>query len=325
MFKNIIQNFVNESLKDLSPFLCSHWEIDHVCYRTDSHENYRYIQNIFSEVGILLGETIVGGRPIACFELHQPILTSHGLVSLVEVPAPKPGRHYDSGLEHLEVVVDCTFDAFLEKFPDLEWNTRATNKIFNPEIEAKFSNFNVKFHHHALNHIIELEKSTALDFLPKLQNFAKYSPQIAGTIPLGIAVQGSDLDVLMQAFDFDELAKDILAYFPDAKITSNTEMLTANFHYGALPVEIYAENLVPLEQKAYRHLRIEGRLIKLLGHKFKNNVIKLKQTGLKTEPAFGKILNLSSPYEELLELYWLSDVALLERLNPLFLQGRQNI
>lgn len=314
MFESLIQDFVEESLKDLSPYLRSHWEIDHVCYRTKSLEGYGKIKNEFSQIGISTGETIVGGRPIACFELHSPVRTSHGFVSLVEIPAPKPNRRVDSGFEHLEIVVDCTFEALLQKFPELNWDLRATSKIINPEIEAKFSKFNVKFHHHALDHIIELERhSAAFGFIPSLQVFSKYFPLIAGTIPLGIDVKGSDLDILMLACDFDELAKDILTDFPEAKITTSANNLTANFIHGYLPVEIFAENTNPLEQKAYRHLRIEGRLLKLLGNDFKKKIIKLKKDGLKTEPAFGKLLNLSNPYEELLELYWQSDEVLLER------------
>ena len=310
----MIYDFVEECLKDLRPYLESHWELDHVCYRTESVEDYVETKRSFSKIGYLLGETSIGGRPIACFELYNPVITSHGMVSLVEVPAPKPGRKIDSGFEHLEVVIDCTFEALMKKFPNFNWDNRAISKGFNNEIEAKFSDFNVKFHHHSLNHIIELERNIeAHELVLKLQSLSEYSPQIAGTIPLGIATVGSDLDVLMQAHDFDKLANDILKYFPEANIRMSSDNLTANFYHRKLPVEFYAEKILPLEQKAYRHIRIEGRLLKLLDSDFKNQIMKLKSDGLKTEPAFGKLLDLSRPYEQLLDLYWLSDQDLLER------------
>ena len=308
--------FVEKCLKELRPYLEPHWEIDHVCYRTESLEDYVKTKNNFSKIGYFLGDTIVGGRAIACFELHRPIMTSQGLVSFIEVPAPKPGRKIESGYEHLEVVIDCTFEALMKSFPNLSWDTRAISKGFNNEIEANFSSFNVKFHHQALKHIIELEKNTdAHELILKLQSLSEYSPQMAGTIPLGIATGGSDLDVVMQAHDFDKLANDILKCFPEGKIKMSSNNLTANFDHRKLPVEFYAEKTLPIEQKAYRHLRIEGRLLKLLGSDFKNQIIKLKSDGLKTEPAFGKLLNLSHPYEQLLDLYWLSDQELLERLS----------
>lgn len=193
----MLYDFVEKCLKDLRPYLEPHWEIDHVCYRTKSLEDYVKTKNSFSKIGYLLGETCIGGRPIACFELHSPVMTSQGLVSLVEVPAPKPGRKSDSGYEHLEVVIDRTFEALMIKFPNLSWDTRAISKGFNNEIEAKFSDFNVKFHHHALNHIIEVEKNTdAYELVVQLQSFIEHSPQIAVPITeLGINhLQAKSLD-----------------------------------------------------------------------------------------------------------------------------------
>ncbi len=310
----MIYDFVEECLKDLRPYLEPHWELDHVCYRTESVEDYVETKRSFSKIGCLLGETSIGGRPIACFELYNPVITSHGMVSLLEVPAPKPGRKIDSGFEHLEVVIDCTFESLMLKFPNLSWDTRAISKGFNNEIEANFSNFNVKFHHHALNHITELERNAeAHELVLKLHNLSEYSPQVAGTIPLGIATKDSDLDVVMQAYDFDKLANDIFKYFPEAKIKMSSDNLTANFYHRKLQVEFYAQKTLPLEQTAYRHLRIEGRFLKLFGSDFKNQIMKLKSDGLKTEPAFGKLLGLSRPYEQLLDLYWLSDQDLLQR------------
>jgi hypothetical protein len=100
---------------------------------------------------------------------------------------------------------------------------------------------------------------------------------------------------------------------PEAKIKMSFDNLTANFYHRKLPVEFYAEKTLPLEQKAYRHLRVEGRLLKLLSSDFKNQIMELKSGGLKTEPALGKLLGLSRPYEQLLDLYWLSDQDLLQR------------
>jgi hypothetical protein len=47
---------------------------------------------------------------------------------------------------------------------------------------------------------------------------------------------------------------------------------------------------------------IEHRLLLKHGEAFKNKVIELKQNGLKTEPAFAKLLGIEGdPYEELLK------------------------
>lgn len=307
-------NFLESALKELSPLLEKHWEIDHTCFRTRSLEHYEETKKVFAAQGKLLVEAPVSGRPIATYELSQGINCSHGVVNLVEVPAPKPGRAVDEGYEHLEVVIDCSFEELMQKNPALNWDDRATSKEVNPELEAKFENFNVKFHHHALNHIIEIEKNELVsEFLPKLKVLQSYSPLISGTIPLGINTKDSDLDVLLFANDFDLLSKVLRNSFPGCEIKISSDYLVTRWMFKNLPIEFYAQALSPLKQNAHRHLRIEGRLLKLLGPKFKQKIIAFKEEGLKTEPAFGKVLELSSPYEDLLELYTLSDTELLQR------------
>lgn len=306
-------NFLESALTTLTPYLEKHWEIDHVCFRTDSLEHYTTTKQDFEQRAQLLIESPIGGRPIATYELDRPIWCQHGLVSLVEVPAPKTGRIVDRGYEHLEVVIDCDFQTLMTKYPELNFDDRAISKELNPELEAKFDNFNVKFHHHALNHVIEFEKDKRITaFLPSLKAFAIYTPLLSGTIPLGINVPGSDLDILMATDNFDQLAALIKQTYPSAQIKV-TDHLVANLEFQGLPIEFYAKNRPVLEQNAHRHLRIEGRLLKLLGASFKAKIIELKRQGIKTEPAFGQLLELSSPYEELLELYYLSDRELLQR------------
>jgi hypothetical protein len=49
---------------------------------------------------------------------------------------------------------------------------------------------------------------------------------------------------------------------------------------------------------------IESRILKEKGIDFKEKIIKLKSSGIKTEPAFAKLLGLNgNPYVELLKLY----------------------
>lgn len=79
-------------------------------------------------------------------------------------------------------------------------------------------------------------------------------------------------------------------------------------------MEIYAQNIPTLRQNAYLHMVIEERILNLAGEKFRNDIIALKLNGYKAEPAFGKLLNLQNPFEELLELSECSDKTLTELL-----------
>ena len=299
-----------------------HWEIDHVCYRTKSIEHYNETKSVFASQGKLLIESLVGGRPIATYKLSKPIIVSNFIIDLVEVPAPKPGREIDEGYEHLEVVIDCDFSDLMKRHPEINWNTRALNKELNPELEANFSDFNVKFHHHSLEQIINIEKDSRVDdFLTKtnfLKKIAPFNPLISGTIPLAIHTKESDLDILLETSDFDLLAKEIKDHFKNAQIKILDHYLLANFNYNNLNVELYAEKTSPLMQNAHRHLRIEARLLKILGEQFVRDIKKLKEAGVKTEPAFGQLLGLSSPYEDLLALSTLSDLQLMQRFSALY-------
>lgn len=307
--------FIEKAITQLGEVLQPHWEIDHICYRTKSLDEYAEVKKHYSQKGKLLIESPIAGRPIATFKLDIPLVTTHGQTHLLEVPAPKAGKITASGFEHIEIVTDQKFEDLVQMHPRLNWDHRATEKSINPELEAQFADFNIKFHHHALDCIIELEKNLdVMQFIPSLQAFSEFEPLISGTIPLGIATENSDLDILMSCANFDQLAMRIKKYFPTAVVKNSKDHLVASFFTGKLPIEIYAENKPPLKQKAHRHLRIENRLLKLLGEDFKRQIKQLKRDGLKTEPAFGKLLDLKDPYEELLLLYPLSDTEILDRI-----------
>lgn len=317
-----MHDFLTKCLNSLHPILKRHWEIDHVCYRTKSIDHYEETKAVFAYKGELVTESLVGGRPIATYKLHRPKVVSDYVVDLVEVPAPKAGRQIDEGYEHLEVVIDCPFSELMESYPHINWNTRALSKVFNPELEAHFDNFNVKFHHHSLEQIINIEKDTRvssfLDETNFLKRFASFHPMVSGTIPLAIHTQTSDLDILLMTNDLDLLADHIKNHFEHAHIKIKEEYLVANFQHHNLSVELYGEKNSPLRQNAHRHLRVEARLMKVLGNQFILDIHKLKQAGVKTEPAFGELLGLSSPYDDLLELSLLSDLEMMQRFGALY-------
>ena len=312
-----MHKFVSDALIQLKPILKKHWEIDHVCFRTDSLDDYEQTKEKFSESGTLLVESLVGGRPIATYKLHRPIWVDDYCIGLVEIPAPKEGKNTPHGFEHLEVVIDCTFDELINSFPLLKWDRRAINKELNPELEAQFDGFNVKFHYQSLEQVINLEKDERIQgFLNKyqfLKLFQDFSPFFTGTIPISIDLPNSDLDILFKSDNFTELRKRLERHFVDLNMEETLDYHLARTHYDDLPIEIYSTHTHPLYQNAHRHMRIEARLLKILGSNFRQRIMNERKSGVKTEPAFGKVLELSRPYEDLLELYFLSDKELLQR------------
>lgn len=145
---------------------------------------------------------------------------------------------------------------------------------------------------------------------------APYAPVLAGTFPLGIEVDGSDLDIICRAGDlleFHAVLEKHFGGFPgfSVKYSGKNEVLTCNFVAEGFPVEIYASAQDPLDGNGYRHMRIEYRLLSLFEESFRDKIIALKKAGMKTEPAFARVLGLKGdPYRAVLMLEGLTDDGL---------------
>lgn len=94
-----------------------HWDIDHLCYRFSSRQNYDKLKFEFLSFGELLIESEVNGRPISTFKLKNPILYHEYRVDVVELPAPKPNKIVKEGFEHIEVVCDRSFNELRNLWP----------------------------------------------------------------------------------------------------------------------------------------------------------------------------------------------------------------
>ncbi|TRW26000.1 DUF4269 domain-containing protein [Flavobacterium zepuense] len=136
-----------------------------------------------------------------------------------------------------------------------------------------------------------------------------YTPMLAGTFPLDIAVKGSDLDILCYWQDAEVFKQDVTRHFSGFNgftlreaIINNQKSIIANFFADGLEVEIFGQNIPVKEQLGYSHMVIEYKILQQKGDDFKNKIIALKQSGLKTEPAFAQLLGLNgNPYLALLE------------------------
>lgn len=80
-----------------------------------------------------------------------------------------------------------------------------------------------------------------------------------------------------------------------------TTAVIAQFDLKGFPVEIFAQDLDPIHQNAYRHMCTEYALLQRYGDDFRHQILELKKNGVKTEPAFGRLLQLQDPYRDLLD------------------------
>ncbi|KAL3938713.1 MAG: hypothetical protein SGBAC_006426 [Bacillariaceae sp.] len=175
----LIPQFV-QAIEEKLPFV-TNLEADHVCWRTETAESYEGLVSALKEYpgSDLLIESLIGGRPIATFELKEGIPCKGRRLNVLEIPSPKMGSPYSEGLEHVEFVIgpssdhsayspinDETHEIALKKVmsdhPDINWNTKASSKEVNPDVSLKvelssFGTCSVKFHLLPLAKVIEYE------------------------------------------------------------------------------------------------------------------------------------------------------------------------
>jgi predicted metalloenzyme YecM/RimJ/RimL family protein N-acetyltransferase len=147
--------------------------IDHVCFRVESISSYEIFKRQISGdqtcefKGALLSETMINGRPIASFKLHEPIRVANQCIEVLELPSPKPSHHYPQGFDHIEVVIKQSFDEFTKSHPKLIFDTHGLSNLLNPEITLKTSFGVVKFHYRSLADVIDVEQNEAIHNIPQ--------------------------------------------------------------------------------------------------------------------------------------------------------------
>lgn len=168
--------------------------------------------------------------------------------------------------------------------------------------------------------------AAALDACGALRHLDPFDALLAGTFPLGVDVESSDLDVLCYAPElasFADLVTRSFARVPaftvSARDIRGRPVVIAQFESLGIPVEIFGQPVPVEQQHGFRHMLVEDRLLGLGGAELREKVRALKRAGMKTEPAFARILGLpGDPYDALLALENVPDAELREtlRLRP---------
>lgn len=141
-----------------------------------------------------------------------------------------------------------------------------------------------------------------------LQKLYDFTPILVGTIPINIAIDSSDLDIACYWKDKSQFIEIVRKNFSEEKDfqiyekeISGNEAVVANFFTDDFEIEIFGQNIPVQEQFGFRHMIIEAKILEENGEDFRQKIIALKKSGIKTEPAFAQLLNLKgNPYEALL-------------------------
>lgn len=136
-----------------------------------------------------------------------------------------------------------------------------------------------------------------------------FDPILVGTIPIDIAIESSDLDIICYfKNEADFTAKLISSFGNEIDFTCRKvlidqhESVIATFKKDDFEIEIFGQNIPTKDQNGYKHMLIEYEILQSQDENFRLEIINLKQKGYKTEPAFALLLDLKGdPYRALLE------------------------
>ncbi|WGR92519.1 DUF4269 domain-containing protein [Bradyrhizobium sp. ISRA443] len=161
------------------------------------------------------------------------------------------------------------------------------------------------------------------DYLSAVMNSAvtttlrPYAPRVVGTLPLGLAVSGSDIDIVCHAPDLNAFAAAVWEHYHRAdgfvlyRWTSGTRPAIVRFLWDGWPFELFGDTRPVEEQPGWLHFEVERRLLALGGGRLRQAVSAQRAAGMKTEPAFAAVLGIGGdPYRELLALAAASDAEL---------------
>ena len=170
----------------------------------------------------------------------------------------------------------------------------------------------------------------ALDVFNRLR---VYNPILAGTFPIGVDIEHSDLDIICEVgrlaaenkarglAAFEDIVREAYGECSEFRIertvVRDIPTVFARFVFDGLPIDIFGQPQPVSEQNAYRHLVVEARLLEISGNRARREIRKLKRNGLKTEPAFARYFHLEGdPYEVLFGLSLLEDSELKKAIPP---------
>lgn len=146
----------------------------------------------------------------------------------------------------------------------------------------------------------------ALDLLGRL---AEFRLEVIGTPPLGIDTEHSDIDIACSAKNLDrfsDVVREAFGHFENFRLSryelNGEPTVLASFRAQGWALELFCQGVPTERQWGVRHFRVEQRLL-MLDPTLRSDVRRLKQRGIKTEPAFAEALGLlGDPFVAMLDL-----------------------
>ncbi len=136
---------------------------------------------------------------------------------------------------------------------------------------------------------------------------ADYDPLLTGTLPLGLDLPDSDLDVICSVQDFAEFHAVMQAMYGwydefacESMQIDGMATAVCSFRYNRFRIKISGQPQATREQAAYRRMAATARLLRMAGETALDDVRRLKAAGMATAQAVGAYFQLEGRAEETL-------------------------
>ena len=157
---------------------------------------------------------------------------------------------------------------------------------------------------------IQRDAYLALIELDVMSVLAEHDPMLAGELPLGIAVEGKELDIICGVADLGEFVLQVEANYGDQDEFEvqrvdrhGVPSVECRFRFRSFAVEIVGQEKPVEEQNAYRQMIAEAALLRAGGQDALDAIQGLRSEGTATLPAFGEYFCLEGePAEALVAL-----------------------
>jgi len=134
-------------------------EMDHIAIKTATLDEFNELKPEIAKFAKLKQENMVRGKPVDIYELNTPWIYKNYSISAIEIIGPNIGEVVITGFEHVEFVLKNGFQDFLNKYPDLDWDTSIMNAPDFAMIKLKLGeDMQVKFHLEPILEMISHEK-----------------------------------------------------------------------------------------------------------------------------------------------------------------------
>jgi len=169
-----------------------------------------------------------------------------------------------------------------------------------------------------------MDYQAAINSSGVLEVLRAFDPRVVGTLPLGLSVPGSDVDIVCHASEPMAFAEAVWARYRSCEgfvlyqWRAQGRPLVARFEWDGWPFEVFGDWRPVDQQRGWLHFEIERRLLALDDGRLRNAVVRQRLQGVKTEPAFAAVLGIpDDPYLGMLDLAGETDAQLRVRLSRL--------